>query len=142
MKYRAAKVTIALLAVSGCRHATDPGGQTGAEAVTLRPGQPVVARNAGYTLTLIRVDNDSRCPVQVACFSAGDATVVFTAGPNIPGIGQTLAMQFVHTNAEPRSVVLSGYLFSLDSLAPRPVAGQTIAQSDYVAYFTVKFLPD
>jgi hypothetical protein len=88
------------------------------------------------TLDLIRVDNESRCPSDVTCIWAGDATVVFTA--RIPGGPPALlAQQFVHTNVEPRSVDIAGYNIRLDSLKPYSVSGRTVEQKDYVAYLTV-----
>jgi len=127
--------------ISGACANKSPTQATGTHSAVLQQGE--VALVAGvFNLSLIRVDNDSRCPTDVTCASAGDATVVFTAVPPGPnGIG-TAAMQFLHTNTEPRSLVLSGYRITLDSLSPRPVSTHVIAQGEYRAYMSVAFLPD
>lgn len=103
---------------------------------SLHAGESVTVNNGAARVTLYRVDNDSRCPVDVQCVSAGNAVVVLSLVDTackacIP------AQQFVNTTIVPRSVDSAGYRLNLDSLLPAPRSGRVIAQSDYVAFFTV-----
>lgn len=136
---RLATLAAAALIAAACSSGS-PTQSTGTHSVVLRSGTVTQVGDA-LNFTLIRVDNDSRCPTDVQCVSAGDATVVFTAVPPGP-LGITAAQQFLHTNAEPRSLVLSGYRITLDSLLPRPITTHVIAQSEYIAYLSVVSLPD
>ena len=136
---RLATLATAILITGACS-SKSPTQANGPHSAILRQGE-VTLIGGVFNLTLIRVDNDSRCPTDVLCVSAGDATVVFTAVPPGP-LGIAAALQFVHTNAEPRSLVLSGYRITLDSLLPRRISTHVIAQSEYVAYMSVVFLPD
>ena len=130
-------VVVASAAACSNKHA--PTGSSGASQVSLHP--TVATQVSGNSLTLLRVDNDSRCSVDVTCVWAGNATVVFTitfAGQ----VGVLPAQQFLNTTVEPRSLVLNGYSFRLDSLLPRPVSTHTITQGEYVAYMTVRQMLD
>jgi hypothetical protein len=104
--------------------------------LSLRASETVKIDNGAAQVTLYRVDNDSRCPTDVTCVSAGNATVVFSLIDTscracLP------VQQFVNTTVEPRSVTVAGYQVRLDSLLPAPKSTRVIAQSDYVAYFNV-----
>lgn len=116
---------------AGCR---SPTATAPSSALALHPDTAVELPGGGATFTLYRVDNDSRCAVDVQCVSAGNAVVVFgvsTCSGCLP------AQQFLNTNVDPRSLVVGGLTIRLDSLLPAPHSGQVIAQSDYVAYLTV-----
>jgi hypothetical protein len=92
----------------------------------------------GLKLTLVAVRQDSRCPIGVMCISAGDAEIVLLAY-----VGKQPARIIrVHTNQEPRVVVLSAlppgqigipksYGVRVESLSPFRKLGKNIKQSDY-----------
>ncbi len=82
---------------------------------------------------LVRVENDSRCPSDVQCVTAGDAEAVLMlrAGTD------TATEHRLHTNHEPRSVDLRGYRIRLDSVTPYPRSNVRIDPTSYRAYITV-----
>jgi hypothetical protein len=92
-----------------------------------------------FTLTFIDVVDDSRCPEQVVCVSAGNAQIAVTAaGTTIakPVIA-VVTKQFLNTNVEPRSLKVSGATVTLDSLTPHRITTDYILHSSYTAYFTI-----
>ena len=134
-----APLAAGLLAL-GC-HSTSPTQATPSHSAALRVGEPAVIANT-YTVVFVRVDNDSRCPIGALCITNGDATVVFTAVPaGVNGLGSAV-QQFLHTDTSPKSLFLPGYVFTLDSLLPRPTVGHAIQPGDYRAYVTLLSLPD
>ena len=103
---------------------------------SLHASESLNVNNGAARVTLYRIDNDSRCPIDVQCVSAGNAVVVFSIIDTackacLP------AQQFVNTTVEPRAVDAAGYRVKLDSLLPAQRSGRVIAQSDYIAFFTV-----
>lgn len=105
-------------------------------SVSLHANESVNVDNGAARVSLYRVDSDSRCAVDVQCVSAGNAVVVFSIIDTscracLP------VQQFVNTTIEPRSIVAGNHRVALDSLLPAPRSGRVIAQSEYVAYFTV-----
>ena len=92
----------------------------------------------GLKLTLVRVRNDSRCPMGALCITAGDAEVVLLAY-----VGKQRARIIrIHTDLEPRVVILSAlppgqigipksYSIRVESLSPFRQIGRKIKQSDY-----------
>jgi len=128
---------IAVAATVAACQSTKPT-ETGGTRVTLQPGQQQSPVNGIYVV-LIKVENDSRCPTNVQCVWQGDAEV--TLGISTNSLELT-APVVLHTGIEPRFTVRNGYKFTLDSLTPYPRAGQPIAQGDYRAWLTVRFLPD
>ena len=123
-------MALTVLSCSGGSYSpTDPGNGT-SETFDLRVGQPV-AVNAVLHIRLLSVDNDSRCPVDVTCVSAGNADVVISAslgtGPDQP---LTLSVN------PPTPVLFGGYTIAVVRLAPDRHVNVQINQADYVA--TVK----
>ncbi|HYV96752.1 MAG TPA: hypothetical protein VE967_04765 [Gemmatimonadaceae bacterium] len=138
MKIRASFPLIPAVAAvmlgAGCSHKS-PTETTGSTHVVVRASESADAN--GVDVQLLRVENDSRCAVNVQCVWAGNATAVITVRTPETKVGVLLAQQFVNTNIDPRYVDVSGYRVRLDSLKPAPVAGQTIEQKDYVAYLSI-----
>ena len=128
-------ILIAAAAVSVARSKNEPAGPATPTKVSVSVAQSEAAGDV--RVSLIRVENDSRCASNVVCVWQGDATAVITVQVgNNSGVSGSLAQQFVHTSIEPRSIDVSGYRVRLDSLKPYP-GGQPIEQKDYVAFFTV-----
>lgn len=77
----------------------------------MTPGQRHVLGDAG-TLRYVAVTGDSRCPPDVQCVWAGDATVAFEWLPK-GGRPEPFAL---HTGVEPRSHAIAGRTLRLVSL--------------------------
>ncbi len=92
---------------------------------TLAPGES--ASSADVRVTFIRVVSDSRCPLGVACVTAGDAIieVAFTVGRDARKSEMAL------NEASIRTLVFNGVSFEFQDLSPYPVAGR---QTDPGAY--------
>jgi len=95
--------------------------------ITLRIGDE--REFSGVLLTFLAVANDSRCPSDVQCVWAGDATVELGAGP-AAGLGPHQQL-VLHPNAEPRSVEAMGLRVTLLELRPTPRAASPIPQQEY-----------
>jgi hypothetical protein len=63
------------------------------------------------TVQFMAVRNDSRCPYDVDCFWAGDATVELKVNGKIESL---------HTGLDPRSLNVGQYRLSLQKLVPEP----------------------
>jgi hypothetical protein len=111
---------------------------------------PLLARNrglavgqtfrydAGLKLTFVQVRNDSRCPINARCISAGNAEVVMIAKVG----NQPEKIIRLQTHNKPTYVVLPAappgtistmktYYLKIESLSPLPIAGIKTKQSDY-----------
>jgi hypothetical protein len=107
------------------------------QAVPLRIGDQVAI--GPVQLTLVAIENDSRCPTSVTCAHAGwaDAIVDVTIGGN--GQGQVTLTLMGHDNENARSQLRSsGYLVRFVKLEPYPLAPAEIDPAQYVATFIVE----
>jgi hypothetical protein len=75
-----------------------------------------------------RVVNDSRCPSDVQCITAGDATVVVTAVND----GAAPSRYELHTDDGAREAMHGNFRLSLISLKPVPTSTQPVPASAYV----------
>lgn len=94
---------------------------------TLAPGIPVRLDDGRLTLRLVEVPSDSRCPVDVTCVWAGEATVVLTA--TVANADTRLELHSP-ANATPGASV-ADYQVRLHALHPEPRSKQPVAQSEY-----------
>lgn len=94
---------------------------------TLGPDAPVRLDDDRLTLRLLEVPSDSRCPVDVTCVWAGEATVVLTA--TVANADTRLELHSP-ANATP-DVSVGGYQVRLLALRPEPRSKEPIAQSEY-----------
>lgn len=77
-RFSVATMILPFLLLTGCASAVGSGGRTlgaGGQA-TLSAGESVTLPDAS-TLTYVGVTSDSRCPPNVQCIQAGEATVAF-----------------------------------------------------------------
>jgi hypothetical protein len=125
-------VLIAALAAAGCFT-----GPTGPDAVA---GQPFELRAGavsvlpdGTRLTFREVQADSRCPMDVMCVWAGDATVAITLTPS-KGSAESREL---HVQPSGSQISYAGYTIALTALAPYPRTSQEIRAADYIATFVV-----
>lgn len=98
------------------------------EMAELAPGVPVELQGSGLRLTLLDVQGDSRCPVDVTCISAGNALVRLHL--ERPGEDSVAVLGSVQ---EPRSAAVEGGRIELVELLPARRAASSIAPSDYRA---------
>jgi hypothetical protein len=121
----AGAVFVAALAVA-C--ATVPPAQgAGADVLTLAPGQAAAVDAAGsLRVRFDGVQNDSRCPADVACIQAGDAVV----GITVIAADRSRQRYELHTTGA-TAVVHNGVTIALETLDPRPVSSRSIRPADY-----------
>jgi hypothetical protein len=107
-------------------------------------GSPIVVKpNVMYQdcpgelfITMLRVENDSRCPSDVTCIWAGNADVIFLFRNGDGEEEISLNINGAKPSGEREKVVL-GYLIKLNGLNPYPVSTSTIKQKDYRAEITI-----
>jgi hypothetical protein len=136
-------IAFALLAAAGaggCRFDTPTAVWLGADTtLTLAPGSEVSPFGDAFHLSFAEVREDSRCPLGVECFWAGNA--VARLGLRL-GMGPT-APYDLNTTVEPRAVIFSIYRVTLVGLAPLRTLTESIPAGDYRATLRVeRFGPD
>lgn len=95
----------------------------------VKMGATVRVARTDLLIGLERVTDDSRCPVEAKCISAGDAAVVLSVRQ-----GRAAAAHVtLHTMAAPREVTHGAWRIQLVDLVPQPSLRQPPAQKDYVA---------
>ncbi len=80
------------------------------------------------------VRNDSRCPPDAKCISAGDATVAL----RLTGGGQDATTYELHTPRGRKDAEHGSYVVSLVGLGPPPASDRENPAEDYVATFRVR----
>ena len=105
---------------------------TGGRA-TLKINQQKTIAKTKLTIKLVSVE-DSRCPANVQCIQAGEATVKI-AVKNGKGARQTFD---IGTRPGRETVEFAGYTIRLVDVAPHPAANVRIDRSGYAATFEVK----
>jgi hypothetical protein len=94
--------------------------------ITLAPGD--VARVAGgFAVRFDRIAEDSRCPEDVVCVTAGDAI----AEVRRVGEGGVARVSVLGTFETPRHVDLGGYVVEVIDLTPSPNSTRSIDPADY-----------
>ena len=96
--------------------------------------------DSGLKITFLAVKNDSRCPINAQCISAGDAEVVL----RVKAGNQAARKVVIHTNLEPSTIVIpaeelpagmfgipKSYVISIGRLNPLPNTEKKLLQSDY-----------
>ena len=100
---------------------------------TLPRGGIVSIDGTSMRLQFVEVSGDSRCPADVVCIQAGDATVHLRALDD-----GAAADYMVHTGDSARAAATHRQLrIELLQLAPYPFSTRTIAQDDYRATLKV-----
>jgi hypothetical protein len=92
------------------------------------PGKTVQLAGTGVRVTFLEVVNDSRCPVDVVCVTAGDAEVRLA----VTGEGEDRTVS-LHTTQEPRSTTIGAVRLELTGLMPSPRSTVTVRPQDYRA---------
>ncbi|MBM4406597.1 MAG: hypothetical protein FJ039_10550 [Chloroflexi bacterium] len=108
---------------------------------TLKVGGYAELAGAQVLIAFNEVVNDSRCPVDVTCIRAGEATVVLSISSSNPAIkAPVVLLKLVVGGEHPAAAAGSayGYSFTALELKPAPRSTQPIAQGDYVATLAAK----
>ena len=123
---------VAAIAVAGCFDSP-----TGPDAVVGRPfdlkAGAVSVLPDGTRLTFREVQADARCPMDVTCVWAGDATVAITLTPS-KGAAE---LRELHTQPTGSQVSFANFTIALTALAPYPRSSRQIGAGEYVATFVV-----
>jgi len=108
-----------------------PTPKPGEVELALKVGQSQRVNDTELTLTLVEIAGDSRCPSDVVCVWAGEATVVVRAALG----GETSTFKLVlGACAEGGAKAKVGeYQVSLVKLDPYPVSAKPILPTDYIA---------
>ncbi len=134
-------VTITLIATGAQCPPNDTVQATLDEPFQLAIGQSAEIQGESLTVTFENVSADSRCPVDVTCPWAGDATVVMTARLQQDDMVVETVFE-LHTNSGfETSYRFHDYVISLEELAPEPVSTHPIDPDAYVATLLVSLAP-
>lgn len=109
-----------------------PTAQRGDAALDLAPGQTANVPGSGWRLRFDEVTSDSRCPADVTCVWAGEATLRLIAQHTD---GRTVAVE-VTTPGKP--ALLDNLTVEIVVLTPTPRSGSTIRPADYRARIAVR----
>lgn len=126
------------LFLAACDADMDPSGQPGVQAVlnepfTLAAGQTAVLTEESLTVTFLRVLEDGRCPIDLLCISAGNATLSVHA--KLAGRPPVILKPMLYD--DPEGVVYEGFAFHVRQLMPGRLSDRTIPPGDYRAEFLV-----
>lgn len=122
-----ATVVAALVLVAACSRASlEPSEVNSGQSVSLSVGESARVSGTGDVIRVAAV-NDSRCPSDVQCITAGDALVTLQFSGS--GAERTETLTLV---APPRSASYHGIRVTLISVAPYPVSTRTGARQTVV----------
>jgi hypothetical protein len=98
------------------------------QTVTIQNGQTLQNSEPAMSLKFDGVQNDSRCPIDATCISAGNAMVKFvlTSGDSAQSV-------VLNTDMAPVDSTAFGYRVELLELSPFPSASKPLDQKDYSA---------
>ncbi|RPI00994.1 MAG: hypothetical protein EHM64_16395 [Ignavibacteriae bacterium] len=98
------------------------------ESFDIKIGETVSIRNEQLNFQFVDVPEDSRCPLGLMCFWAGNAAVII----KIQDLSDT-----VNTSLEPKAVIHEPYTITLLQLSPYPKIGEPRDRMLYTAQFIV-----
>lgn len=121
----------------GCGSPTSPRPVELDKGFELKPGQSATVQ--GLRITFDTVDQDSRCPTDVACVWEGDAVVKLTLAQS----EAAKEARELHTSGTggPRRATYGGYEVELTGLRPAPRSAEPVKPADYRATLTVRRAP-
>ncbi|SRR5258708_4376352 len=101
---------IAILGITGIASAAK------SETISLYVGQQKTLDRGRVTISFLSVEEDSRCPVNVACVQAGNAKIKIAVSK-----GKARAQTFeLNSGLDPRTITAFGYKISFADLTRRP----------------------
>ena len=128
---RVVLIVVALLAVGGCFSPTGPDAVVGTPFELKHGATASLPENARLRFDTVR--NDSRCPIDAICISAGDATIAVTLMRNGGSESHDL-----HTIPAQSQFSYSKYVIELTELQPYPRSDRQARPEDYTATFIVQ----
>ena len=124
-------VLLAALAAAGCKSPTSP------DAVLGKPFELKTGASSelpdGSQLTFTRVVNDSRCPIDAICITAGDAQISVQLRP---ANGQAESRE-MHTQPSGSQITYGNYRIALTELQPYPQASRPTPVLEHTATFVL-----
>jgi hypothetical protein len=103
------------------------------QSFTLRVGEAQSIAGTGWSLTLVGVPQDSRCPANVFCIRAGDVTVDLLAAASSGNVPLSLTVDPTGS----ASASFGTYTVTVTNVAPYPMTPGTIDQADYIVTLVV-----
>lgn len=103
------------------------------EEFTMRIGQRVKVSGTHLRIDFVDVLDDTRCPSDVQCISAGNAALNLELRWKSRPANSVL----VNTTSGPAQAEIRRFVVKLVRLVPNPVAGQSIDKADYLATLLV-----
>ncbi len=102
----------------------------------LRLGQTALIEGTGFTISFTGVDEDSRCPKDVLCVRAGQATVTLAVARGGHDLG-TINLTSPASDEFPGSQVIEAYILQLVNVEPYPESSHAISWQDYIVTLVV-----
>jgi len=124
--------SVSCLLVSCSESPTRPTVEPVSEFV-LAPGDSAAVSGTGLAVRFERVVNDSRCPADALCVTAGDAEIALT----VRRTGRPADGLSLHTGESRSRAEIGDWVLSLTGLAPYPFSDRTISPGDYRATLRV-----
>lgn len=119
---------------SACRSERQPVRVQLGETFALAIGQSAEVQGRDLGVTFKDVISDSRCPVDVYCVWAGEATVVLEV---ISGV-QREDIEMSMLGGDSVTIELDGYEITAVALTPHRLADQSIERGDYRLEMTIE----
>ncbi len=99
----------------------------------LRAGRSTGIAGTDLTIRFDRVEQDSRCPADVRCVTAGDATIALSVAS-----GRAAARRHtLRTQGDANQAIHDGYRIALVALEPAPVSTRPTRAGEYVVTLRV-----
>jgi hypothetical protein len=98
------------------------------QSTTIRNGQTLLNSEPAVSLKFDAVQNDSRCPIDATCISAGNAAVQF-----ILTSGDSTQSFILNTDTAPVDSAAFGYRVELLELTPLPSSSKPLDPKEYSA---------
>ncbi len=108
-------------------------GQTN-QQVSVRINQQKTIAGTNLTVRFVSLVEDSRCPTNVNCVSAGNAKIKIEVGRR-NGASRIFEL---NTNLKPQIISYAGFEIKLINLNPKPATNIRIDRNGYTATFTVR----
>ena len=103
------------------------------EEFTIKVGQPVQVKEANLKITFTSVQEDSRCPVDVACVWAGNAKLTI----EVKRSKKKFLSASLNTTLNPREIAYKGYTIKLIQVRPERRTNVAVDPDDYEATLVV-----
>lgn len=131
---------IALFASLGCPPPASLKFELDKEFVLKQGATATFVDDESFTIRFDQVTNDSRCPVNVECVTAGQADVTLTLTKD--GATHTAALSFTTPNGTTNMTDFKGHTVKITSVEPPRKSDTEIKQKDYKIKVVVSKTPE